>query len=64
MLVMPVWALATDVQRWMAGGSWLLVAVGILMMGLTVWMFVEGLLLWRKARGVLERLPMGAVPDS
>ncbi len=64
MLVMPVWALATDVQRWMAGGSWLLVAVGILMMGLTVWMFVEGLLLWRKARGVLERLPMGAVPES
>ena len=57
MLAMPVWALWTDVGRWMAGGSWLLVAVGVLMLALTAWMFAEALLLWNRARGVLEKDP-------
>lgn len=54
MFVMPGWALAMDIQRWLAGGSFFLVAVGFLMLLLTAWMAVEGMFLWRRAKGVLE----------
>ncbi len=52
MLAMPTWALATDITRWMAGGSSLLVCVGFLMLALTVWMCVEAVLLWRRAHAL------------
>lgn len=54
MLAMPAWALATDVQRWWAGGSWALVAVAALMLTVEAWMIVEAVLLWPRVRGVLE----------
>lgn len=54
MLAMPAWALVIDVQRWWAGGSWLLVAVAGLMLAIEVWMIVEASLLWPRARGILE----------
>ncbi len=54
MLVMPAWALTIDVQRWWAGGSWLLVAVAAIMLTLEAWMIVEAVLLWPRVRGVLE----------
>ena len=57
MLAMPAWALAIDVQRWWAGGSWALVAVTAVMLGVEAWMIVEAALLWPKVRGVLE-LPL------
>ena len=54
MLVMPAWALAIDLQRWWAGGSWPLVAVAAIMLALEAWMVVEAVLLWPRARGILE----------
>ncbi|MBE2180646.1 MAG: carbon starvation protein A [Chthoniobacterales bacterium] len=60
MLVMPAWALALDVGRWLATGSWILVAVSCLLFLVTVWMAIEGLMLWKKARGVLE----APIPDE
>jgi carbon starvation protein len=54
MLAMPAWALAIDVQRWWAGGSWALVAVAAVMLAVEAWMIVEAVLLWPRARGVLE----------
>jgi len=54
MLVMPAWALAIDVQRWWAGGSWLLVVVAGVMLALEAWMVIEACLLWPRVRGVLE----------
>ena len=53
MLAMPAWALAIDLQRWWAGGSWALVAVAALMLGVEAWMLVEAALLWPNVRGVL-----------
>ncbi len=55
MLIMPAWAFFIDIQRWLAGGSFLLVGVGLIMLAIEVWMIVEAFLLWPKARGVLEQ---------
>lgn len=54
MLAIPSWALSIDLRRWIEGGSWVLVAVGSLVLGITIWLAIEGILLWKKARGVLE----------
>ena len=57
MIVMPFWALSLDIERWRAGGSWLLMLLGVFLLGITAWMSAEGFLLWRKVRSALERLP-------
>jgi len=54
MLVIPAWALAVGVGRWVADGSWGLAAVAAGMLGLEAWMVVEAVVLWPAARGVLE----------
>jgi carbon starvation protein len=54
MLAMPAWALTIDIQKWMNGGSWALVGVGVLMLVIEIWMVIEAFLLWPKVRGVLE----------
>jgi carbon starvation protein len=64
MLIMPAWAFIIDIQRWLAGGSFLLVGVGVVMLAIEAWMITEAFLLWPKVRGVLEPalppLPKGA----
>jgi carbon starvation protein len=55
MLIMPAWALLTDVGRWWDKGQFVLVFVAILMLALEVWMIIEALLMWPKANGVLEK---------
>jgi carbon starvation protein len=57
MIVMPAWALVW--QMFNAETGWyhhnlLLFSIGAVVMVLQVWMLVEGLLVWRKARGALE----------
>ncbi len=54
MIVMPFWALSLDIERWRAGGSWLLMLLGVVLLGITSWMSVEGLLLWRRIRCLTE----------
>jgi len=54
MLVIPAWALAVGVGRWVADGSWGLAAVAAGMLGLEAWMVIEAVILWPAARGVLE----------
>jgi len=54
MFVIPFCALAIDLQRWLNGGSWLLVAVAMLMLALTTWMLIEALGMWKKTKGLLE----------
>ena len=56
MLIMPAWALIWNmVYLWYPGGKWLLLAFGVGVMLLQVWMLVEAVLLWPKAKGVLEK---------
>lgn len=54
MLIMPSWAMLLDAQRWFAEGSYLLVGVAVVVIVLEVWMITEALVLWRKAKGILE----------
>lgn len=54
MLAMPAWAMMIQVEDWWVKGSYLLVLVGVVTLILEAWMIIEALLLWRKAKGVLE----------
>ncbi|MCL4693088.1 MAG: carbon starvation protein A [Candidatus Hydrogenedentes bacterium] len=58
MLVLPAWALSIQIKEFYDAGNWLLFAVGLFVEALQVWMIAEGVIMWRKAKGVLpEPLP-------
>ena len=59
MLIMPAWALSWQLfnsqSGWLtADKNYLLGSIGLGTLCLQVWMVVEGLMIWRSARGVLE----------
>ncbi len=59
MLVVPFGAMLYQLGvfnpgGWWQGGRWHLVATGVLILGLQVWMVAEALRLWPRIRGVLE----------
>ncbi len=68
MLVLPAWALVIQIKEFYEADSWLLFGVGLFVEALQVWMVLEGVIMWRKAKGVLpEPLPpleVIAVSDS
>ncbi len=59
MIVMPAWALVWQMFNgttgWYYTGDHLLFAIGAITLLLQLWMVVEGLLIWPRARGVLEQ---------
>jgi len=61
MLVIPAWALIIDMTKWINGGSYLLVLVGVIVLAVEVWMVIEACLVWPKVRGVLEE-PLPPLP--
>jgi len=50
----PLWAMMTSQAAWEWTNSHLLLGIGLAVIGLQVWMVVEGILLWPRAKGVLE----------
>lgn len=56
MLVMPAWALILQLSTWLqtTNTPWVLVGFTIATLLLEVWMVVEGVILWPKAKGLLE----------
>ncbi|QDT70779.1 Inner membrane protein YjiY [Planctomycetes bacterium MalM25] len=55
MFVMPAWAMGQQVlYDFWPNEKWPLLAFGLVILGLQAWMAVEALLVWPKARGVLE----------
>jgi len=66
MLVMPAWAMALELPRWLDADSpnWVVISIAVATLALEAWMLVEAVLLWPKARGVLEdSLPhLGGTP--
>jgi carbon starvation protein len=58
MVVVPAWAMTRNVITWHGQGKWLLVAIGVAVLLLEVWMILEAAIMWKRARGVLpEPLP-------
>lgn len=56
MLIMPAWALLLGLSQWLARPQvpWVLVFFTVSTLLLEVWMIVEAVMLWSKAKGVLE----------
>jgi carbon starvation protein len=55
MLVLPLWAMATQVfigtaaaASWLSSGQWTLVAIGTISIVLEVWLIIEASLLWKR----------------
>ena len=62
MLILPAWALLYQLfwkavgseSSWWASQNWLLIFIALATLALEVWMIVEAVLAWPKAKGVLE----------
>ncbi|MCB1079667.1 MAG: carbon starvation protein A, partial [Verrucomicrobiae bacterium] len=54
MLLLPAWAMLTDVMRWWGKGQYLLVGVALLIFALEIWLIIEAFLMWPKVKGVVE----------
>ncbi|MCF7669887.1 MAG: carbon starvation protein A [Verrucomicrobia bacterium] len=61
MLIMPLWAMilqlffgAGDDVSWLYGEKWVLVFIGTATIALEIWMVIEGLIMFPKAKGVIE----------
>jgi carbon starvation protein len=55
MMLIPGWAMTYNlIYEWLPQRNWLLSGFGFGILGLQVWMFIEGLLVWRSAQGKLE----------
>ena len=65
MIVLPAWALGWQMFNretgWIPTGNYLRATIGGATMVLQVWMVIEGLLIWPRARGVLEQ-PLPPLP--
>ncbi|WP_417847882.1 carbon starvation protein A [Thalassoglobus sp.] len=57
MLLMPALALIWQMQGWLTAEepNYVLFGFGALILGLQIWMVIEGYLMWPKAKGELER---------
>ncbi len=53
MIVLPTWAMVHQLSGFYQAGNWLLVGLGGLVQALQLWIVVEGILMWRKAKGIL-----------
>jgi len=65
MLLMPVLALVTQISGWLKSGDYHLAGFGAMILALQAWMVIEAILLWPKAKGVLEESlpPLSAQPE-
>ncbi|MGY8768583.1 MAG: carbon starvation CstA family protein [Pirellulales bacterium] len=66
MLIMPAWAMLWSMfhpDGWLASGKYLLFIFGLGIMSLQVWMVIEAVLMWPKAKGMLEEA-LPPLPDS
>lgn len=65
MVILPAWAMWIQILGWIRLGTWELVALGLIIEVLQIWMIVEGIIMWRKAKGVLPTPlpPLEPVPS-
>ena len=54
MLIMPAWAMLIQLGGWWEKESYLLVFIAVITLSLEGWMIIEAILMWPRAKGVLE----------
>jgi len=61
MLIMPAWAMLSELPVWLnqEHPNWVVIGVGIATLLLEAWMLVEAMILWPKVKGIME---VAAVP--
>ncbi|HIG29342.1 MAG TPA: carbon starvation protein A [Verrucomicrobiales bacterium] len=67
MLIMPLWAMLHQLfvsPGWVGTGDWVLVTIGLLTIALEVWMIIEGVLMFPRARGVLEENALDQLSET
>ena len=70
MLLLPGIAMSMNVfvgpNSFLAKGNWLLVSIGVATLALQIWMIIEALIAWPKAKGVLEPElpPLTKIPEG
>jgi len=58
MVLIPAWAMISNIIQFYGQGKWALFAFSLAVELLQIWMVIEGLLMWNRAKGVLpEPLP-------
>ena len=64
MVILPGWAMWSQIFGWVQAGKWELVGLGLVIEVLQIWMIIEGVIMWRKAKGVLPAPlpPLEAAP--
>ena len=51
---LPLWSMASGETAWAWDNKHLLFGIGVATLMLQVWIVIEGLLLWPRAKGILE----------
>lgn len=66
MLVVPAWAMLSDLPKWIASENpnWVVIVVGAATLLLEIWMLIEAAILWPKVRGVLESMASAPAESS
>jgi len=58
MLILPIWGLTYQMFHpdfgWLCNGKYLLLTIGLIVLAVQAWIVIEGVGIWRAARGVLE----------
>ncbi len=71
MLVMPVWAMtwqiflgSPDSPSWLSHKEWILVTIGLATIALEVWMILEAIRMFPRAKGILEERALDTEPAA
>ena len=66
MLVVPAWAMLSDLPKWLSAENpnWVVIIVGISTLALEAWMLVEAAILWPKVKGITESAPSLSAPAT
>jgi len=71
MLIMPFWAMTWQIfvgspghPSWLSTGNWVLVGIGLVTLFLEIWMIIEAIRLFPRARGIIEEAPLARAVET
>ena len=66
MLIIPAWAMLTDLPKWINSDdpNWVVIVIGISTLALEGWMLLEAVLMWPQVKGIAESAPTGSANAS